>query len=228
MNMKTIIIFLFNVFVANSFSISKYSKIFKNFPLQNKLSQILKNDLKPSIILNGKETTFKKDFCKNLSNMYNTNFKEYTFDDFMLNLPYNKYENSVIYVNDFLVKNGRILNEYEENKLIELSRILTSNLIIFESDNIDTIPFKDLNLIKRFEIIQFPNIEKKHIIQLIYDSILLNKYNDDMYLINWNNFDIEKWDLNKINDILSRINTILNEKIYTTNNIHKIITNLSK
>ena len=49
-----------------------------------------------------------------------------------------------------------------------------------------------------------------------------------MYLINWNNFDIEKWDLNKINDILSRINTILNEKIYTTNNIHKIITNLSK
>jgi hypothetical protein len=222
-----ITITIINLLLVDALYISKYSKIFKHIPLQNKITEILKDKLKPSIILNGEKTHFKKDFCKNLCDMNSIVFNEYSFDEFMLNLPYKNHQDSIIYVNDFLIKNGRILNEYEQTKLNQLSMSLNSNLIVFEAENIDTIPFKDMSILKKFQIYQFPHIERKNILQLIYDIILINKYHEDLYLINWNSFDIENWNLDKINLILSKVNVILNEKLDNKNNMMRIIEKLS-
>jgi ribosomal protein S18 len=225
--MQQIIIFIFNLFLVNSLYINKYSKIFKNVEVHNKFTEILNNEMKPSLILSGDTTSFKKDFCKNLCDMYNINFREYSFDDFMLKMPHMNYEKSMIYVNDFLIKDGRILNKYEQDRLIELSTKLTSNLIVFQAENIETIPYKDTKIIKKFDVCQFPCIEKKNIVQLIYDIVLINKYHEDLYLINWNSFDIENWNLDKINLILSKTNVIITEKLHNLNNISRIIEKIS-
>ena len=181
----------------------------KKLPIYNEINNLLSSDNKAPFILNGEKNKLKKNLCYVLAQNNNISFREYTFDKFMLRLPYISLENSLIYINDFLVKNGRVLNHYEEQTLLYLS--LSSNLIILESDNIETIPIKDISIIRKFKILQFPKINKKQIINHMYDIINKYHYNNDLYLFNWNKYDIEKLTFENINILLFEINNMVNE-----------------
>jgi len=222
--MKSYIFLYFYLFnFVKSITINKYSKFLKNKSVYNIFNDFLKLDLKEPIIFDSIKSPLKKDFCKIVSELNDIQFKEYTFDCFIMELPYVNNKNSILYVNDFLIGHGRILNHYEENILLNLGK--NSNLIVFQSDDIKSISFKDTNIIRHFPIINFPEINKKEIIQYIYDIITINKYNNDLYNLNWIKYDIEKLDLEKLNILLYELN-ISKNNLDSNNNINKMIDNL--
>lgn len=215
--MKYPIFLCFYIFCfVKSVTINKYSRFLKNKSIHSVFNDIIKQELKSPIIFNGVKTPLKKDFCKIISELNDIPFKEYTFDYFMMNHPHVNNKNSILFVNDFLVGHGRILNHYEENILLNLNK--NSNLIVFQSDDIKSISFKDNNIIRHFPIINFPEINKKEIIQYIYDIITLNKYNDDLYNLNWIKYDIEKLNFEKINMLLYELNNITKKNLDNLDN----------
>jgi len=226
MNYNIFLCFFLFYFVK-SITINKYSKFLKNKSIYHVFNDVIKQDLKNPIIFDSIKSPLKKDFFKIISELNDIPFKEYTFDYFMMEHPHVNNKNSILYVNDFLVGHGRILNHYEENILLNLNK--NSNLIVFHSDNINLIAFKDTNIIRHFPIINFPEINKKEIIQYIYDIITVNKYNDDLYNLNWNKYDIEKLNLEKLNILLYELNNTSKNNLDSNdlyNNIDKIIYSL--
>lgn len=224
--MKSFIFFYFSILCIESLNINKYH-MFKNKNIHLIFSDIINIKLKRPIIFNGLKSPLKKNFCQIFAKENNIMFKEYRFDSFMLERPYVDYENSLLYINDFLIGNGRIFNHYEQNILLNINR--NSNLIVFQADDIKNIPFKDNNIIRRFPIIEFPKIDKKEIIQYIYDTITINKYNSNLYDLNWNKYDVEKLDFEKINILLYELHCMNNdniELIFLQNNINNIIDDL--
>lgn len=220
--------FLFNLllnifYLINSFSINPRKNFFKKYLINNELNPLINKDNTKSIILNGDQTSFKKDYCKIICDFNNLNFKEFTFNHFIEGLPYNLYNNTLLYINDFLINNGRILNSYEESILLNIPK--TSNLIILEAENIEIIPYKDIHLINKFKVLHFPKISKKEIINYIYDNIIDNNYSESIYFLNWARYkDIEKLSLEKINQLLFDLN--LRVKDHLDNNIELMIHNL--
>jgi hypothetical protein len=183
-------------------SISKLIEIKNNKLIQN-------NEL---FILDGEKTDIKRDYCKMICDINNFNFEEYTFKDFILNLPYNIHDKTMIYVNNFLIGNGRILNSYEQDKLLHIP--ITNNIILLETENLQNISLKDNNLIRKFNILNFPKITKKDIRCYIYDIINKYNYDDNLYLLNWTEYNnIDKLNLEQINILLFEINNMILEKI---------------
>lgn len=179
--------------------------------IKKELSSMILTDNYEPVILDGEKTTLKKDYCKLLCEMNNFNFKEYSFDQFINYKPYYRCEKTLLFVNDFLVDNGRILKYNEENELLQIPE--TNNLIILQSDNIDNIPLKDSKLLKNFRILKFPKITRKDIIEYIYKIIDYNNYSDDLYIINWNNYkNIENLDFEKLNILLFDIDIMIKNK----------------
>jgi hypothetical protein len=215
-------IFLLQLFL---FRITE-SLLYKNINFFNKVDffdnlkkyELLKK--KEPIILNGIKTELKKNFCNIYCDINDINFKSYSFDNFLLKSPHLKYENTMIYIKDYLVGNGRILNDYEKEKLNSLPS--TSNMIIFESECIDTIPYKDYHLNKKFEIINFPIITKKDYTRYIYNIIMYYKYNDDLLLLNWESYNIHLLDFERINMLLFDLHSMLSENV-TMKEIHYYI-----
>jgi hypothetical protein len=225
--MKSILFLYFYLIIVKSITINKYPKFLKNKSIYSIFNDLIKVEIKEPIILNGVKSSFKKDFCKLMSESNNIPFKEYTFDHFMLDLPHINNKKSLLYINDFLIDHGRILNNYEENILLNLNK--NSNLIVLQADNIQTIAFKDSNIIRQFPIINFPEINKKEFVQYIYDLITINKYDNDLYNLNWMNYDIEKLDFEKINILLYELDNLKKKKVdlkYLHNNINNIIYSL--
>ena len=204
--MKSIIFLYLYLICIESLMVDKYPKFMKNKSIYTFFNDLIKKDMKDPIIFNGKKSPLKMDFCKLVSELNNIQFKEYRFDSFMTELPYVNNKNSLLYINDFLVKHGRILNHYEVNILLNLNK--NSNLIVLNTDDINTIPFKDSNIIRHFEIIQFPEINKREIIQFIYDTITINNYDTDLYNLNWINYNIEKLDFEKINILVFELDNL--------------------
>ena len=221
-----IFLYFYLFYFVKSITINKYSNFLKNKNVYNVFNDFLKVDLKESIIFNGIKSPLKKDFCKIISEINDIPFKEYTFDCFIMELPYINNKNSILFVNDFLVGHGRILNHYEESILLNLNK--NSNLIVFQTDDIKSIPLKDTNIIRNFPIINFPEINKKEIIQYIYDIITINKYNDDLYNLNWIKYDIEKLNLEKLNILLYELNNISKNNVNPNylDNINEMIDSL--
>ena len=208
-----IILIIFNFLLSKLYGYNLQNINFlKKYDIKNELANLLyKNDLK-AVILNGEKTTLKKEYCRLFCQINNFRFKKFSYDRFINELPFNKYEKTLLYIDDFLVGNGRILNHYEENILMNIPK--TSNLIIFESENIETIPLKDLKLIRYFKILEFPKIIKKDIITYINDMILFHEYNSEMYMLNWSEYiNIEKLSLEKINILLFEINEMMSVNI---------------
>jgi hypothetical protein len=226
--MKSPIFLYFYLFCfVKSIMIDRYSRFLKNKSIYSIFNDIINQKLKKPIILNGVKTPLKKDFCKIISELNDITFKEYRFDSFMTELPYVNNKNSLLYINDFLVGHGRILNHYEENILLNLNK--NSNLIVLNTDNINTIPFKDSNIIRHFPIIQFPEINKREIIQFIYDTITINDYDEDLYNLNWINYNIEKLDFEKINILAFELNSLYKKNKdfkLLNNNVNNIIDSL--
>lgn len=227
--MFLILIFVIStICTTNSIKLNFNSRFLKNKPIYIELTNLIKDEYKNPIILDGEISPFKKDFCELICKINKIKYREYEFSDFIEKLPYLIHKDSVLYINDFLVKNGRILSNYEENRLLELRR--DSNLIIFQSDNINNIPIKDNNIVKLFKIIRFPEFNKKDIIHYIYDTIEYNEYSDNLIWINWNNYDINKLNFEKINILLYEINRIFDNnfnhdilEIFLKNSIDALI-----
>ena len=226
--MKTIFFLFFYSFFVNSLKIDNYVNFLKKKAIYGILDKLILSNTKEPIILNGNKSPFKKDICKYISDINNVAFKEYRFDSFMLEFPHVHNENSLIYVNDFLVGNGRIFNHYEENVISNLNK--NSNLIVFQSDNIDTIAFKDANIIRKFMTINFPEITKKEIVQYIYDTITINNYDSNLYCINWIKYNIQNLGFEKIDKLLKNTNTMFKQDLdfkFILNNIDNIIDNIT-
>ena len=211
MNNKIIffLISLINSFYASKI-ISQNIRFFKNKPIYNELTNIINNKLNSPIIFNGDNTPYKHDFLKLICDDNNIDMYDYTFDKFIINKPYNKKHNSLIYINDFMINDGRILSEYENEVLLNKNNIL-SNIIILESHNIENIPYKDVRFIRKFPLIQFPLVKKRDLIQYINDIIIYNKYNEFLYLIDWTNYDIQKLNLENINKLVKYANILIKD-----------------
>ena len=206
--------------IVNSLILPKYTIFLDKKYIYNKIINLIMNDSKKPIILNGNKTIMKKEFCKIFCDIKNISFYEYTFDKFIIDLPYNKKRLSLIYVNDYLIGNGRVFNNYEENILENINQ--SQNLIIFESENIENIVYKNNNINKLYNIIEFPYIDKLYIEQYIYYSINYYNYTRNLYLLNWLSYDIENIDLENINILLFELNNMFTQK-KPFSNIHKSV-----
>jgi hypothetical protein len=82
--------------------------------------------------------------------------------------------------------------------------------------------YKDINLNRRFETIEFPIIKKKDIVRYIYELITYYNYNDELLLLNWINYNIELLNIENINILLFELNNMMIEH-NTIEDIHKCI-----
>jgi len=202
--------FIVSIYSGRLLKLNEYPKFIQNKNIYSDLNDIVKHNMKNPVILNGVKTPFKMDLCKIISEQNNVKFKEYTFDTFITELPHVNNKNSLLYINDFLIKHGRILNHYEENILFNLHQ--NSNLIVFNTENLNTVPFKDINIIRYFKIYEFPEIDKREIIQYCYDNITVNNYDSELYNLDWITFNIEKLDFEKINILMYLMNNMFKKK----------------
>jgi hypothetical protein len=208
----------FNFYLVNSYNKISNGSFLKKYNIYSDINKLLKKEYNNPLILNGDKTLLKRDFCKYMCIMNDFNFKEYNFDNFILDSPYLSEYNTLLYVNDFMIGNGRIFNHYEEEKILHLPQ--TSNVIILQSDNIENIPFKDNNIVKRYNVLQFPKITKKDIVNYIYEIIEAYNYDTNMYILNWSEYNLEKIELEYLNMLLFEINNMFNNNIQFST-IHK-------
>ena len=214
MNLYTYLSYLLFIQYVRSYLI--YPKFF-NIEIYNKLNNLSKYTLKTPIILNGKNTAYKKDMCKLISMRNNIPFYEFNINDFE-DKVYNYIEsNSMIYVSDFLIDENIKLNDYEKNILNELCPI--KPLVIFNSLNINKILENNL-MIKKFNIYDFPIIKKTDILKHIHELIEIFKYDNDLYKINWLSHNVELLELEKLNILLYEINDLV-YKIKKSKSINK-------
>ena len=127
--MKLIFLFasIYLIFL-NVQSKKKYFHFLRKHTIYSDINKIFSQELKNPVILNGIKTSYKKTLCLSYCNANAIFFNICSFEHFIQNLPHLKYENSMIYVKDFLIGNGRVLNLYEENILKCIPK--TSNAII--------------------------------------------------------------------------------------------------
>jgi hypothetical protein len=206
-NILFLFIAIFVCIESSQLTLSKYTKFLSNKKITNDIQTIFNSELKYPFILDGHKTPYKRDFMNIMAHRNNYEFTNYNFNDFILKAPFLETKDSVIYVNDFMVGNGRSVSEDEQ--LVIFNIPLSTNIIVFESTYIRTIPYKDARFTGKFNIIEFPSIRKRDIIQYIYDIVKYNNYNDLIYVINWKEHDIENLSFEKINILLFEINMII-------------------
>jgi hypothetical protein len=191
--------------------------------------QFIQSPIKPPpIILESNNIYVKKKFINILSNHLNIEKIDISFNDFILNKLHLNNDNKLIYVYDFLLKNGRILNYYEFVFLKYLKK--TNNLIIFNSDNMNEIKFKDYDIIDLYPIYSISSIKKEFIRYIEY---IIEKYNyhKDIKSINWFKYDIDKLNFEKINILLYELNNLIkfpNELTNIEYDINELIKSLKR
>jgi hypothetical protein len=176
---------------------------------------------KKPIILNGDPTSWKIDLYDMIATTQGLKIKKTSFNNFMKNMPHLYLKNTGIIVTDFCVKHGRIFDFYEKEILKSLCK--TTNHITFLADNLDTITFKDIDLIKEFPIYHFPKLSDRHVKKHIYEMINLYGYNDLMYLIDWNKYNVLSIQLEQLNILLFEVNEFLKNKLISSTMIDKLI-----
>lgn len=213
------IFFLF-FFIHSCYSFKIYTDQFHEF--------IQSSTKPPPIILESNNIYVKKKFINILSNHLNMEKINISFDNFILNKEHLINHNKLIYVNDFLLKNGRILNYYEFVFLKYLKK--TDNLIIFDSDNINEIKFKDYDIMDLYPIYSIESIKKEFIKYIEY---IIEKYNyhHDLTKFNWYKYDIDKLNFEKINILLYEMNNLIkypNELTNINDDINELIKSLKR
>ena len=200
--------------------VSSFKFVLKQESMIN-LNNLIENKINKPMILKSNVNFLEKNYLFYLSKTNNFQFKEYTFDQFILEKPYLKYNKNIIYINDFFPKEGRVFNSYEKCILNNLDKY-NNNLIILDTKNINNSIIKCDEIVKKFDVYQFPNLSKSDIINYIYDIIDIEKYSYDLYLLNWYNYDnIDKINLEKINILLFEVNTMFKNNLsFKTINSH--------
>lgn len=198
---------------SSQLTLSKYTKFLSNNKITTTIQKIFDSEVKYPFILDGHITPYKNDFMDIMAHRNNYEFMNCNFNDLILKAPFLEVKKSVIYINDFMVGNGRSVSEDEQ--LVITNIPLSSNIIVFESTYIKTIPYKDNRFIGKFDIIEFPMVRKKDVIQYIYDIVKYNTYNDLIYIINWKEYDVEKLGCEKLNILIYEINMMIKKFIET-------------
>ena len=157
--------------------VSSFKFVLKQESMIN-LNDLIENKINKPMILKSNVNFLEKNYLFYLSKTNNFQFKEYTFDQFILEKPYLKYNKNIIYINDFFPKEGRVFNSYEKCILNNLDKY-NNNLIILDTKNINNSIIKCDEIVKKFDVYQFPNLSKSDIINYIYDIIDIEKVMGD-------------------------------------------------
>jgi hypothetical protein len=175
----------------------------------NTLQSIIQKGSKTPIIVDSLNISFKKDIIEYTAFLNKKTYVESCYEHLINNVPHLRFSNSVIYVPDFLIKHGRIFNEYEKNFLKSINT--NSNLVIFGSENLKDIVFKDDEINNLYKIIDFPKIYRKDIIFHIFDMIEINKYDQYLFTLPWSEIEVEKLNFEMINILLYELDSIKKE-----------------
>jgi len=216
-NILFLILTTFICIECSQMSLPKYTKFLSNRKINNDIQTIFNSEIKYPFILDGHITPYKNDFMNIMAHRNNYEFMNCNFNDFILKAPFLETKGSVIYVNDFMIGNGRFINEDE--KIVINNIPLSSNIIVFESTYIKAIPHKDHRFIEKFNIIDFPMVRKRDVIQYIYDIVKYYSYNDLIYIINWKEYNVENLGCEKINILIYEINLMIKNFISINGNL---------
>jgi len=170
------------------------------------MEKLIKNKYDSPIILDSSQFLLKKEIIESITFSNRMSFTELSFEEFMINMPHLMYKNTIIYIPDYLIKYGRIFNEYENMILENINS--NSNIIIFGSENVDVIPFKDDRINKQYKIIEFPRINREDMIFYIFDKIEEHQYDKYLYFIPWDKIELEKLNYELINILLFELESI--------------------
>jgi len=175
----------------------------KKYKVYNEIESLINSDFQEYIILDGYRSIYKSKLCEYLCEKNHYSFQECTFEEFMDKKPYLDKDKKMIYVNDYLTEYGRIFNNYERDILSNLPN--TNNLIVFNTDNINKIKFKDDAINNKFRIIQFPLLLKENYSYYIFKIIEYYGYHEFMYQIDWCKYNIHKLGAERLKMLLFEI-----------------------
>lgn len=213
-----ILISFINIVIGFEFSKSKYNTILHNKKVNNFMNNLIEDKNKIKIINN-----LDQDFCIDCIEYYllNNNFKydQLIFDNFL----YEKFNNKKDYiiVEDFMINYGRTL--YDDEKYI-MNNYDKNPKIILHVNDYDNIVLKDEQFIKKYEIYNFPYINKNEVLNYIYDLVDFYKYNNKILLINWKKYNIEKLNFQKLENLMYKMHTCINNEKQNVD-LYKIIDN---
>lgn len=224
--------FIFQTFLTYVYSYthtklssSVVPSIIKKKDIYRDLSLIIQDKKYDTYIINDSifnNQCLKKDVTKLVFEDNLINFKEISFNEYITIKPNLFFKDTIFYINDYLINDGRILNE--EERLTILNK--NSNYVFLQVNDIDLISIKDVNFNKKFRMLDFPVISKKDLINYIYELINHFQYNENLYLVDWESFEIDKLNFTDIHMLLNKIEkyyfryTIKTTEINNLNNIN--------
>jgi hypothetical protein len=178
--------------------------IIKRKDIYRDLSLIIQDKKYDTYIINDSifnNQCMKKDVTKLVFEDNLISFKEMSFNEYITKKPSLFCRDTIFYINDYLINDGRILNEEERLTILKKN----SNYIFLQVNDIDIIPIKDVHFNKKFRMLDFPIILRKDLINYIYELIDYFHYNENLYLVDWESFEIDKLNFTDIHVLLDKI-----------------------
>lgn len=206
--MFKILIFILLIELLNSFefSYSKFNNLLYDKNIKNVLNNLIDDNHKIKLINNPNQK-----WCENCikSHFYNENiqFDIISYNDFFNDNYDNKKE--IIFVYDFMINYGRTLTINEKNKINKINEYKNNPKIIFNINNYNNLVLKDDNFIEKYKMFDFPYLCKIQIHNYIFNLIAFYNYNDNLSLINWKKFDIDKLSFEKVEDLIFDIHLLM-------------------
>lgn len=204
--MKIIIIYFFYLFTnINSFefSNSKNNLLLNKIEIKNTLTDLI-NDIDNIKIINNPNQKFCKDCFEIYCYQNDLKYEIVSYNNFLNNI-YNQ-ENNFIYVQDFMINYGRTLMNKEKEIILNYNK---RQKVILNIDDYENIVLKDDSFIKKIKIYNFPKICKRDIFSYIFELIEYYDYNQNLQLINWKKYSIDKLSLEEIEDLIFNIHLIV-------------------
>ena len=220
--MNILLIFLIKLVYSYEFSFSNLNKFGNKFLVNKELDKIILSNEKITFECFEYDSEWRDDFINLYCKKKNIKLLNLEYDNFMSNKI--KSDHDVLYIKDFLVKDGRILKDNEIDKLLNYNKLL-----ILGCDQLSTVPLKDRNFLSNFKNLKLDKIEKKEIMHYIYSLIDYYNYNDKLMMINWNKYNINFLNFGKVEkyfyliNVYIMLNKCLNKSIILDNILHNLL-----
>ena len=204
--MKIIIvyfIYLFSNINSFEFSNSKNNLLINKIEIKNTLIDLI-NDIDNIKIINNPGQKFCKDCFEIYCYQNNLEYEIISYNNFYNNIF--NHQKKFIFVEDFMINYGRTLMNKEKEVILNYNQ---KQKVIFNIDDYENIVLKDDSFIKKLKIYNFPKICKRDIFNYIFNLIEYYNYNQNLQLINWTKFNIDKLSLKEIEDLIFNIHLIV-------------------
>ena len=210
------------------FSSSKSNVLLNEIKIKNCFSELINSCNDNIKILNSKNMNNKLFFdifdiyCKNENIEYDIiNYNSFFKNDY-------KKNNNLILVNDFMIDYGRTLTQYEKETIKNINELNDNFKYILYIENYDNLVLKDDEFINKFKIIEYPQIDIQLLNNYIINMIQYYNYNNDLLLIDWKKYDIDKLNVREIENLMFNIHILMtlsekNNKNYNIDYYHKIL-----